>query len=382
MISFVAKGLSMDPLIREGDSVLVSPIKHGEIRLGDILAFSSCQVPPITAHRLVAIKRIQEKTRYILQGDFTSDSSDVVVAEDIVGRVAGLERQGKIIYLDNFYCRFLKWLWNICPALGGIILLFLRSQTLYFKIQLLVSPRFFIKPPKVSLEAIRGKFNQQEEVNFYLGCLEQGLEDWEEEVVKKIMVNPHAAILNVGCGAGREAFALAKQGFRVTAIDIAPAMIAAAKKKAQAHGLDVRFEIIAASEIAFPAHSFDYCIVGRFVYSFIPSKPMRIESLRKIKQCLKPGGGVFLSAYVIPTPFLSGRWCVDTVRRIRNILLPFMFASEPGDMWTRGVSSQSRFDTFCFCHYFNSQEEVVKEIKQAGLKLRESKIENILLAEA
>lgn len=370
----------MDPLIREGDVVLVKPIDRKDMRLGDILAFSDNQAPPMIAHRLVATKKINNEARYIFRGDFTYDARDIVCLGDIAGKVIALERSGEIIPLDNLWRNFLSHLWQQFPLSGRIILFLLRWQSIAFKLELLFGRRFFIKPPQSSLETIRNKFNQKEEVDFHVLYAQGGLEDWEDEVVKKFM-RPQSSVLDIGCGAGREALALAKQGFKVTAIDIAPAMIAAARKKAEAQGRDITFKAMAASEIDFPAESFDYCLLSRDVYSFTPAKSLRIETLRRIKRCLKKGGLVFLSAYIIPAPLFSGRWCVDSFRRARNVILSAVI-SEAGDIWVRGVSPSSSMATFCFCHYFYSPQEIEYEMKQAGFFVGESGIENILMAQA
>src|SRR5437764_3454268 len=48
--------------------------------------------------------------------------------------------------------------------------------------------------------------------------------------------------LDVGCGTGFLALELAARGHRVTAVDFAPAMVAAARRKAAARGATIRFE--------------------------------------------------------------------------------------------------------------------------------------------
>jgi len=40
----------------------------------------------------------------------------------------------------------------------------------------------------------------------------------------------------------------------------------------------------------------------------------------------------------------------------------------------------SRVDKFCFCHFFYSEGEILKEISEAGFKPMESKIDNIFMA--
>jgi 2-polyprenyl-3-methyl-5-hydroxy-6-metoxy-1,4-benzoquinol methylase len=60
-------------------------------------------------------------------------------------------------------------------------------------------------------------------------------------VVRHAAVRPPARILDVPCGSGRHALALAKAGFTVTGIDLAEAALERAAKAASAAGVTVRF---------------------------------------------------------------------------------------------------------------------------------------------
>jgi SAM-dependent methyltransferase len=58
-------------------------------------------------------------------------------------------------------------------------------------------------------------------------------------LVQELDLKPGAAILDVGCGTGRHAVELARRGFRVTGVDISAGMLAGARKKADAAGVQV-----------------------------------------------------------------------------------------------------------------------------------------------
>jgi len=63
---------------------------------------------------------------------------------------------------------------------------------------------------------------------------------------------PGAAVLDVGCGIGRWSRRLARRGAAVTGIDLSPAMIAEARRRARREGLDgrCRFAVSALEELA------------------------------------------------------------------------------------------------------------------------------------
>src|SRR6266481_108803 len=59
-----------------------------------------------------------------------------------------------------------------------------------------------------------------------------------------------ARVLDVGCGGGLLCEALARAGARVTGIDLAPGMIEVAQMHAAEQGLDIKYEVRPAEEIA------------------------------------------------------------------------------------------------------------------------------------
>ena len=64
-----------------------------------------------------------------------------------------------------------------------------------------------------------------------------GLYPTEVYLVEKYFT-PGAAVLDVGCGGGREAFGLAERGFSVTAVDYLPTFVEACRQGARERGLD------------------------------------------------------------------------------------------------------------------------------------------------
>jgi cyclopropane fatty-acyl-phospholipid synthase-like methyltransferase len=68
--------------------------------------------------------------------------------------------------------------------------------------------------------------------------------DTENEVaflVKELALPPASRILDIGCGTGRHAIALARRGHRVTGLDLSSGMLAQAVKAANEAGAEVRW---------------------------------------------------------------------------------------------------------------------------------------------
>jgi 2-polyprenyl-6-hydroxyphenyl methylase/3-demethylubiquinone-9 3-methyltransferase len=103
---------------------------------------------------------------------------------------------------------------------------------------------------------------------------------------------PSPAILDVGCGGGILAEALAKAGARVTGIDLSTASIAAARHHAQAQGLAIDYRIVSAEEIAASqSESFD-AITCMEMLEHVP-EPQKV--IAACARALKPGGHAFFS---------------------------------------------------------------------------------------
>jgi SAM-dependent methyltransferase len=108
------------------------------------------------------------------------------------------------------------------------------------------------------------------------------------------------AILELGVGTGRLAFALAEQGFSMTGIDIAPAMLAqAAARRAEAHPeVARRVELKRADMTALDLkRTFDLVICPYFTLAHVPRGMAWKNTFATAARHLKPDG---LAAFHLP----------------------------------------------------------------------------------
>jgi len=107
-----------------------------------------------------------------------------------------------------------------------------------------------------------------------------------------------AAVADLGCGTGSLSVLLAAAGYAVTGVDSAPAMIAAARAKAGAAGVPVRFVTAdaASAGAVLPTGSFDV-VLSRHVLWAMPSVDAALAAWLSL---LRPSGGLLVLA--------EGRW--------------------------------------------------------------------------
>jgi ubiquinone/menaquinone biosynthesis C-methylase UbiE len=128
-----------------------------------------------------------------------------------------------------------------------------------------------------------------------------------DRLVEMAGVDSGARVLDVACGLGEPTLTAARaagEGGAVVATDIAPDMIARARKRAAAEGIEnVEFVEIAANSLDFPDSSFD-AAVSRWGIIFEPDGE---AVAAKVRRFLKPGGRMAISSWGTPdeVPMLS-----------------------------------------------------------------------------
>ena len=103
---------------------------------------------------------------------------------------------------------------------------------------------------------------------------------------------PGAALLDVGCGGGLLAESLAREGARVTGIDLSPGMIEVARLHAAEGSLAIDYRCAAAEELAARAPEAFQVLTCMEMLEHVPQPQAMVATLSRM---LAPGGALFVS---------------------------------------------------------------------------------------
>ncbi|MDY6989138.1 MAG: signal peptidase I [Thermodesulfobacteriota bacterium] len=117
-LRFQATGFSMSPFIRNGDVITLFPLTADTIRLGDVVAFVSPGTERLVIHRVIA----RNGHTLFITGDNAAEADGPVARENILARVARVERKGKRVF------------WGLGPE--RLLIVFLTRTGLLFHLLL------------------------------------------------------------------------------------------------------------------------------------------------------------------------------------------------------------------------------------------------------
>ena len=118
---------------------------------------------------------------------------------------------------------------------------------------------------------------------------------WEAEAAAAFPAG--ARILDIGCGTGREAFALHAMGFRVTGADISETAIETARGMAAAQGISIDFLVTDGESLPFEDNAFDVIIMWAQTFGLFHGEEKQRDILARCGRVLKPGGLLSFSAH-------------------------------------------------------------------------------------
>lgn len=126
----------------------------------------------------------------------------------------------------------------------------------------------------------------------------------ESLAVLQATFRPGSRLLEIGCGTGDEALALARSGYKVVASDISAAMIEAAQTKAGPGTSDVTWQVLPAGQLAdliddYGSGSFDGAYAS---FGALNCEPNLAPAASALAELLRPGASLVCS--------VMNRWCV------------------------------------------------------------------------
>lgn len=107
-------------------------------------------------------------------------------------------------------------------------------------------------------------------------------------------------VLELGCGTGRVALALAREGLTVTGIDHSPAMLALARRKLEQAGLSKSVTLIEADLGDFdlgPAQRFGLAVCAQNTFCHMLTTADQLRMLRTVHRHLEVGGLLVMDVY-------------------------------------------------------------------------------------
>lgn len=123
-----------------------------------------------------------------------------------------------------------------------------------------------------------------------------GTEQEVDFLVEALGLEPGHQVLDVGCGPGRHALALARRGVWVTGVDASPDFIALAAESANADGLTARFRVVDVRDLAADAE-FDAAIcLCQGGFGLLGGRD-DVEVFHRIVAAVRPGGAIAVSAF-------------------------------------------------------------------------------------
>jgi SAM-dependent methyltransferase len=108
---------------------------------------------------------------------------------------------------------------------------------------------------------------------------------------ERLDVPPGAHLLDVACGSGQLALIAAREGVRVTGVDIAENLIERAQARSVAEGLPAHFRVGDAESLPFPEATFD--VVVSLIGAMFAPRPQLVA--RELTRVCAPGGTIAMA---------------------------------------------------------------------------------------
>ncbi|MFW5852358.1 MAG: signal peptidase I [Bacteroidota bacterium] len=107
-ISIISAGLSMFPMLKPHNTLIIEKVSPESISCGDVIVFS--RPDKTIGHRVIAIQKNGSDYSFITRGDNCKHADLPVHQKDVIGRVTGYIRADKQYSLNSWKAQFIRFL--------------------------------------------------------------------------------------------------------------------------------------------------------------------------------------------------------------------------------------------------------------------------------
>jgi SAM-dependent methyltransferase len=143
-----------------------------------------------------------------------------------------------------------------------------------------------LSAPDVELQRMKERTRAAWASGEYAAIARRNIWEVGERIVRAVGVRADEDVLDVACGTGNAATRAAREGARVTGVDLTPELFEAGRAEAAAAGVEVEWVEGDAEALPFPDESFDV-VVSVFGCMFAPRHEVTARELARV---LRPGG--------------------------------------------------------------------------------------------
>jgi ubiquinone/menaquinone biosynthesis C-methylase UbiE len=194
----------------------------------------------------------------------------------------------------------------------------------------------------------------------------EGLFRTEARLIERYF-RPGESVLDVGCGGGREAFALATLRLSVTAVDYTPAFVETCARNARERGLAIRVLQADAAELPFDDEAFDHVVMIGQLLGHVRPRERRLRVLREIRRVMKPG------VALVSTNSVERRLRYRAYFAVANLVRAFHnpHGFEPFDAFVRRIGGEPSAGPDRLIFHWYRTRDFLRDAREAGWEVVE-----------